>query len=150
MERQESRLLSEIGATEKQFDALYRRASRNLHLSDCSMWVLYYLHLSDEPLTQQELIEMMAFPKQTINSAVSSLSKSGTVELEMIPGTRNKKVIALTDAGMELVSSTVARMRSAEERAVASMGAEKLRQLSRLYGEFHKALEKSFEEEGIV
>ena len=55
------------------------------------MWALYYLQNAEEQLSQQDLIELMLFPKQTINSAVSALVKKGYVTLEMIPNTKNRK-----------------------------------------------------------
>lgn len=142
--------LTEISLQEKQFDALYRNAATIFNLSDCSMWVLYYLSSSSEPLTQQDLIEKMMFPKQTINSAVISLSKKGLVELAMIPGTRNKKNVLLTEEGVSLTDSTVKKMRSAEERAVISLGEEKIEQYVSLHRELYAAMENELEKEGII
>ena len=142
--------LTEISLQEKQFDALYRSAATVFNMSDCSMWVLYYLSSSSEPLTQQDLIEKMMFSKQTINSAVISLSKKGLVELTMIPGTRNKKNILLTKAGEDLTNATVGKMRSAEERAVISLGNKKIEQYISLHRELYDAMENELKKEGIV
>ena len=70
------------------------------------MWILYFLASSDEDISQQELIEMMMFPKQTINSSVKTLSEKGLLTLEMIPGTRNKKRILLTEGGRKKAGET--------------------------------------------
>lgn len=48
------------------------------------------------------------------------------VELELIPGTRNKKRILLTDAGRELEKNTTDRLRGAEIRAYGKLSAEEL------------------------
>ena len=37
-----------------------------------------------------------------MDTAIAGLAQKGLVELELIPGTRNKKRILLTDAGREL------------------------------------------------
>ena len=138
------------GETEKQFDALYRDAARAFGLSDCSMWILYYLYLSEEPLTQQDLIEKMLFPKQTINSAVKSIAKNGLVVLEMIPETRNKKKIILTGEGRTLINCSVKRLRDAEEKAVEEIGDSKMQEFTKLYAEFYEALVRNFKKENII
>ena len=142
--------LSEISSQEKRFAALYRQAAAVFDLSECAMWVLYFLITADKPLTQQDLIGRMQFPKQTINSAVSGLAQKGYVELHMIPGTRNRKNILLTENGAELAESTVKRMRAAEERAAKKLGAEKMAQYIALHEEFLGALREEFGKEGII
>lgn len=142
--------LMQISTQEKQYDALYRDAASRFEMPDCTMWVLYFLISSDEPLTQQDLIEKMMFPKQTINSAVMGLVKKAFVELQMIPGTRNRKNVLLTETGAATAKATVERMREAEERAAASLGTEKMEQYAGLYREFFLALQREFRKEGLA
>ncbi len=142
--------LMNIAGQEKQFDALYRNAGFLFGLPDCSMWVLYFLSVSDQELSQQDLIEKMMFPKQTINSAVTGLSKKGIVELTMIPGTRNKKKITLTDAGKELAENTVNRLFRAECRAAEQMGEERMTAYTELYHDFFRCLQQEFQKEGLI
>ena len=136
MKRKAKDYLLEINAQEKRFGALYRQAAVTFGLPECAMWVLYFLISADEPLTQQELTERMMFPKQTINSAVSSLSQKGYLELRTIPEMRSRKQIVLTPDGEDLARSTVRKMRMAEERAVKTMGQEKMEQYIALHDEF--------------
>ena len=136
MKRKAKDYLLEINAQEKRFGALYRQAAVTFGLPECAMWVLYFLISADEPLTQQELTERMMFPKQTINSAVSSLSQKGYLELRTIPEMRLRKQIVLTNDGKELARSTVRKMRMAEEQAVKTMGQEKMEQYIALHDEF--------------
>ena len=150
MEKYTEEYITEIGMQEKQFDALYRGASSSFGLPDCSMWVLYYLASTADDISQQDLIEKMMFPKQTINSAVTTLAGKGLVELAMIPGTRNRKKITLTDEGRKLAESTVLKMRQAECRAVESMGKDKMAQYIELYHEFFDSLQHEFQKEGLL
>ncbi len=142
--------LVQIAGQEKQFAALYRNIGVRFGIPDCTMWALYYLVLSENPLTQQDLIELMMFPKQTINSAIMNLVNNGSVELQIVPGTRNRKTILLTDAGRKLADDTVKRMYKAELRAVIKMGEKKTEQFSELYSEFFAALQSEFTKEGLV
>ena len=68
----------------------------------------------------------------------------------MIPGTRNRKHILLTENGADLAENTVKRMRSAEESAVKKLGAEKMERYIALHEEFLSALLEEFGKEGIT
>ena len=56
----------------------------------------------------------------------AGLAQKGLVELELIPGARNKKRILLTDAGRELEKNTTDRLRGAEIRAYGKLSVEEL------------------------
>ena len=114
------------------------------------MWILYFLSTSEDELSQHDLIEKMMFPKQTINSAVAGLAKKGLVELTMIPGTRNRKKLMLTEAGNAMANNTVNRMYQAECRVVEQMGAERMTQYVKLYRDFFTYLQKEFQKEGLI
>ena len=144
------KFLTEISRQEKQFDALYRNAGAMFGLPDCAMWVLYFLSATEDELSQQDLIEKMMFPKQTINSAVVTLAKKGLLELSPIPGTRNKKKLELTEAGKNLADNTVARIRKAECRAVEEMGTDRMGLFAELYKEFFEHLKTEFQKEGLA
>ena len=141
--------LRQMAVQEKRFDAMYREAGAKFGLSDCSMWVLYFLISSGEPISQQDLIEKMMFPKQTINSAVMKLAKDGLVKLFTTPGMGNRKTIALTETGMDLANSTVWRLLKAELRAVKNMGTERAEQFIQLYSELFSAIQEEFIKEGL-
>ena len=136
MKKKAKGYLSAMNAQEKRFGALYRQAAATFGLSECAMWVLYFLITSDEPLTQHDLTERIMFPKQTINSAVANLAQKGYLELRTIPEMRSRKQIVLTPNGEELALNTVKKMRTAEERAVKALGQEKIEQFIALHDEF--------------
>ena len=136
MGRKTKEYLSEMNVQEKRFGALYRQAALQFGLSECSMWVLYFLISSDEPLTQHELTERIMFPKQTINSAVMSLAQKGYLELRTVAEKRSTKQVVLLPEGEQLAVNTVKKMRTAEERAVKALGQEKIEQFIALHDEF--------------
>lgn len=88
--------------------------------------ILYFASDEETVLTQQEICNACFLPKQTVNTAIAGLAQKGLVELELIPGTRNKKRILLTDAGRELEKNTTDRLRGAEIRAYGKLSAEEL------------------------
>ena len=67
--------LRQMAIHEKRFDAMYQEAGAGFSLPDCSMRVLYFLIFSVEPITQQDLIEEMMFPEQTISSSVMKYAR---------------------------------------------------------------------------
>ena len=150
MNRRTRACLAEMGRQDKLFAALYRQAASAFGVSECAMWVLYFIHTADGPITQSELIELMMFPKQTINSAVSALTRKRYVVLEPIPATRNRKNVLLTPAGAAVARSTVERLITAEEHAVAAVGVEKTQHYIGLRDEFLKALQTEFTREGVL
>ena len=132
-----------LGTQEKQFDALYRKAALTYDLSDCSMWVLYFLSLHGD-MTQQEMTERMMFPKQTINSAIASLQKKCYVALTAVKESCGRKRVSLTAEGKALADQTVVRMMNAEAKALKALGYGKTEQFIALYKEFYEALSDSF------
>ena len=142
--------LEQLAIQEKKFNALYKNVVAFSNIHDCSIWILYYLIISSDEITQQDLVKKMLFPKQTINSAVNSLSQKGFVQLETIPNTKNKKRILLTGIGSDFAKNTVCKLRKAECRAVKNMGKEKMSKFIELYRELHDELQKEFMNEGII
>ncbi|MBR0031563.1 MAG: hypothetical protein IJP61_04690 [Treponema sp.] len=137
--------LTEMGKQDNRFDSLYRRVSASFEISACAMWIFYYLLAFDEGMTQVELSEVMMFPKQTINSAVSQLAKSGMVTLEAVPGTRNSKKVLLTKQGKKLAEKTASRLLSSEIKAAQKFGEEKMMQFITLREEYLTLLKAEFE-----
>lgn len=106
------------------YEALYRDVAAYFDLPPTAVWVLYTLMDADGKLVQQDLREKWSFPKQTVNSAIQSLQKDGYLTLTVIPGTRNRKLIQLTEQGRELVIKTTRLLEQAEERAASHLTEE--------------------------
>ncbi len=110
----------------KEQDSIYHSVAEKYGLSDTAMWVLYLVTEGSGDITQQDLCRQSCYAKQTINTAVNSLTKSGFVELIPIPGTRNHKKIQLTDSGRGLVNRTTRNLKAAEERAYGRLTDDEL------------------------
>ena len=110
----------------KEQDSIYHSVAEKYGLSDTAMWVLYLVAEGSGDITQQDLCRQSCYAKQTINTAVNSLTKSGFVELIPIPGTRNHKKIQLTEAGRGLVNRTTRNLKAAEERAYGRLTDDEL------------------------
>ena len=124
MEIQE--IMNQIDEQRKEQDAVYHNVAVKYGMSDTVMMILYFASDEETVLTQQEICNACFLPKQTVNTAIAGLAQKGLVELELIPGTRNKKRILLTDAGRELAKNTTDRLYGAEIRAYGKLSAEEL------------------------
>lgn len=118
--------IQQIEQQRKEQDAIYHNAAAKYGLSDTAMWVLYKISEPGAAYTQQELCRECFYAKQTINTAITNLVKSGYVELAMIPGTRNQKKIILTEKGRALAAGTTDSLREAENRAYGSLSGQEL------------------------
>lgn len=102
---------------EKQQDELYHRIAVQLGISETALWVLYNLCDTDEVFTQNSLAELWCIPKQTVNSAITSLVKKGYVHLEQIAAARNSKAILLTEEGTVFCRNAIMPILNAEQSA---------------------------------
>lgn len=118
--------MKQIEQLRKEQDAIYHSVAARCGLSDSAMWVLYMVSEPDAVYTQQELCREYFYPKQTINTTIAHLVKSGYVILKAIPGTRNQKKILLTETGKALAASTTDLLREAESCAYGRLSGEEL------------------------
>ncbi len=137
--------LLEMGLQDSLYVALYRRAAAAFGLGGCQMWILYYLAGAPDGLTQRDIARRMAFPKQTVNSAVAKMQCDGLVALDSVEGSRKEKSVRLTDAGRRLAERTSQRLLDAEIRATAKLGIPKMREYNRLRSEYLDLLTEAFE-----
>lgn len=117
----------------KQADEMYHRYGTYTGLSDPAIWVLYTLY-EDEAATytQNDLVSMWFYPKQTINYTVSSLVKKGWISLEQLSGGRNRKALRLTKAGEDICEEKILPLMQAEEKSLTRMTDEEQESLLKL------------------
>lgn len=135
--------ICQIEQQRKEQDFIYHNVAVRFGLSDTAMWVLYNVYAAQDVITQQELCRQCFFAKQTVNTAITNLCKSGYAALEAIPGTRNQKKILLTPRGQALAEATIRLLMEAESRAYSALRREELE----AYLEMTKRLTLSLREE---
>ena len=107
MNNQLQQQLQVLNRLYKESDHVYSRLASKLGMTDTTFWVLYAIAHAEEPMTQNDLCGDFFFPVQTIHSAINNLRKDNLVELQVIPGTRNRKAILLTESGKSFVANTI-------------------------------------------
>ena len=96
----------------------YREAISRSGVLENEFWIWYTLVMTqDGDFSQQDLSNICALPKQTVNTIVRRMAERGHVVLKMVPGTRNRKRIYLTETGAAFGRALVAPIVEAERRA---------------------------------
>lgn len=116
MSNNAKRQIEKLNRLYKQQDELYHSFAVRFGISDTAFWVLYAICSSDAPCTQYDLCNAWYFPKQTVNSAIAGLEKTGYLVLKPLPGTRNRKNAELTQAGKQFCERTIIPLLEAEKR----------------------------------
>ncbi len=107
-----------INQKTKELNALHHLAAYKSNISDGEVTVWSVLLNCDRESSQQDLAEMLSLPKQTVNSLITRMIQKGFVVLEHAPGTRNRKVIRLTEAGNHFGEQQVKWIFQAEQKAM--------------------------------
>lgn len=111
-------------------DHIYSEFSRTCGLSDCAYWMLVDTGTAGGSIAVSRLTSEWFYSKQTINSAIKTLTARGFATLEFAEGSRKNKVVRLTEEGM----------RFAEQRAFETLEPWEQREIMRLIGKFSQAL----------
>jgi DNA-binding MarR family transcriptional regulator len=69
-----------------------------------------------EEYSQQDICNAWSLSKQTVNSIVSNMVKKGYVYLEMVPGSKNRKIICLTEEGRKFGEKVIYPLVFAEQK----------------------------------
>ena len=101
----------------KESGHIYSKLASKMGMAYTTFWVLYAIAHSEEPMSQNDLCGDFFFPVQTIHSAINNLRKDGLVELQVIPGTRNRKAILFTEKGKAFVANTISKADEIEKNA---------------------------------
>lgn len=130
----------------KELTGLYHQAAVKSGISDNEFWVWYTLLTFHEEYSQQDICDMWFLPKQTVNSVVANLIKKNYVFLEVVPGTRNRKIIRLTQSGKAFGEAFIMRIYDAEKRTIEKMSDEERQTCITLLGKYIRFLREEFHE----
>lgn len=130
----------------KELDAVYHAAALKSGVSYGEFCVWSVLIDTEQEYSQQELADFLSFPIQTINSIIMNLKKRELIYLEHVPGSRNKKVICLTEKGAEYGKEKVLWVLKAEQKAMEETDAEEVKACISMLGKYILSLRKQLDE----
>lgn len=79
---------------------------------------------------------MWSLSKQTVNTIVSNMVQKNFATLEIVPNTKNRKNICLTESGRQYGEKMIMPVYAAEQRAVARLSGEELTACTALLEKF--------------
>ena len=124
----------------KELVGVYRGAIKHLAISESEFWIWYTLVAMPGEHTQQDICAMWSLPKQTVNTVITGMRLKKLAYLEIIPGTRNHKIVRLTEEGKRRGEEIVAPVTCAEQKAFSKMPREELSLLEQLFGKYIETL----------
>ena len=147
MDNRNRELIDVINHKIKELNSLYRMAANKSDISDGEVDIWSVLLHTDQEFSQQDLCETLSLPKQTINSLISGFIRKGFVFLEHSPGSRNRKIIRLTEQGKAYGNERVKWIVEAEQRAMADTDPQDVQiyisMLEKYIDRFRKEIEKN-------
>ena len=96
--------------------------------------------------TPNRIADQLFLSKQTVNSIVTNMVKKGFVRLEHTPGTKNRKVIRLTEAGLAYGREKVLWIFQSEEKAMQETDAQELQACISMLEKYILRLRKEIDE----
>ncbi|MBP3707665.1 MAG: MarR family transcriptional regulator [Clostridia bacterium] len=127
----------------KEISAIYHHAAKKNGIPDSEFCILYSLVTMDEECTQKDICDLWSFPKQTVNSGISALTKKNYITLDNEQGVGNRKIIRLTKAGNEFGKRIVSKILESEKRAFSMMTKEEREECIKLVNKYAKYLKES-------
>lgn len=121
-------------------DHIYSEFSRACGLSDCAYWMLVDTSTAGGSIAVSRLTSEWFYSKQTINSAIKTLTARGFAMLEFAEGSRKNKVVRLTEAGMRFAEQYALPAQEAEQQAFEVLEPWEQREIMRLIEKFSHAL----------
>lgn len=121
-------------------DHIYSEFSRACGLSDCAYWMLVDTSTAGGSIAVSRLTSEWFYSKQTINSAIKTLTARVFATLEFAEGSRKNKVVRLTEAGMRFAEQYALPAQEAEQQAFEVLEPWEQREIMRLIEKFSHAL----------
>lgn len=121
-------------------DHIYSEFSRACGLSDCAYWMLVDTSAAGGSVAVSRLTSEWFYSKQTINSAIKTLTARGFATLGFVEGSRKNKVVCLTKEGRQFAERYALPAQKAEQRAFGALEPWEQREIMRLIGKFSQVL----------
>lgn len=131
----------------KELSSIYRSAASRHGISDNELWIWYTLLVLNGEYSQQEICDMWSLRKQTVNSITANLVKKNFVQLEIVPGTRNKKLLRLTMEGKTYGENIIMPIYQAEQNALKKMSEKERKACAILLAKYTSLLKGEINDE---
>ena len=126
-------------------DRIYSEFARACGLSDCAYWMLVDTSTAGGSIAVSRLTSEWFYSKQTINSAIKTLTARGLATLEFAEGSRKNMVVRLTEEGVQFAKRYALPAQKAEQQAFEALEPWEQCEIMRLVGKFSHVLNEECE-----
>ena len=142
MDNNARKQLKVINQQIKELLGIYRDIVSHSGMSENEFWIWYTLVIMEGEYSQQDICSSWSLSKQTVNTIVSRMVQKELVFLEVVPGTRNRKIIRLTEKGRKYGESIVRTISDAENRAFDRLPNEDRNACTAAFGKYINILKE--------
>ena len=136
MKRQYKPHVELINQQIKELVGIYRDVIKHLDITESEFWIWYTLVNMDGEFTQQDISTIWSLPKQTVNTLITRMRLKKLAYLEVVPGTRNHKIVRLTEEGRRFGEKMILPISSAEERAFENISKEEISLVTNAFSKY--------------
>ena len=129
----------------KELSGVYRSILSRTGTSENEFWIWYTLLIMEGEYSQQDICDEWTLSKQTVNTIITNMVKKGYVELEVIPGTRNKKKIHVTEEGQKFGKQIILPIAEAEQKALEKIPMRERLACTSAFSKYISFLKKEFD-----
>ena len=147
MEQSYKEHLELINQNIKEIIGIYRDAVKHLKVPETEFWIWYTLITIDGEHTQQDICSMWSLPKQSVNTVITRMRFKKYAYLETVPGTRNHKIVRLTDEGKKRGTELISPVMLAEEKALTNISHDELALINSVFGKYVDCIRNEFKQE---
>lgn len=108
MQKEYNDLRIKFNSLFKEMTDVYHNIALKLEMSESAMLILYAIVDLGDGCTQKDISQMYYMSKQTINTSIKNLEKSGYIKFKQDKG--NNKQIFLTLSGKKLAEKKLLRL----------------------------------------
>ncbi len=130
----------------KELVGIYRGAVSHSGISENEFWIWYTLLIMGGEYSQQDICGFWSVSKQTVNTIISNMVRRNFVTLEVVPGTRNRKIIRLTEEGRVYGEELVLPISKAEQRALERLPLQDRIACTAALGKYIRILKEEIDE----
>lgn len=134
--------LAELTAS---LDSTFESYAKTQTVLSSELFVLYSFYYK-KSLTQKDICDEWALPKQTVHTICKNLINQSFVEMQDNPSDKRAKLLSLTDTGENYAKSIIAPLLEAENNTAQSFGIERLEKLIQEFAELEQIFKTKMSE----
>lgn len=143
MQKEYNDLRIKFNSLFKEMTDVYHNIALKLEMSESAMLILYAIVDLGDGCTQKDISQMYYMSKQTINTSIKNLEKSGYIKFKQDKG--NNKQIFLTLSGKKLAEKKITPVINVENNVFADMLPEERQELLKITRKYVDLLKEKAE-----